>query len=242
MFLRAFSYDGSYLRMLPRVLFPLLFGLIGAAILISLGVWQMQRLQWKEAILDDIDARIIAAPVAVPERPDPVDDKYLPVIASGTITDEEVHVLVSQKRIGAGYRIIAAFETDEGRRLLLDRGFVKVDQKNAPRPTGAAEVTGNLHWPDELGSSIPAPDLTAEIWFARDVPALAAHLGTEPILIIARETSLAEDPVDPLPVDNAGIPNDHLQYAITWFSLAAIWLIMTFSFLWRARGAQKGSS
>lgn len=220
---------------------PLLFGLVGSAILISLGVWQMQRLTWKEAILADIEARIIAAPVAIPAMPDPVVDKYLPVTARGEITGDEVHVLVSQKQIGAGYRIIAAFELLDGRRVLLDRGFVKVQQKKAMRPTGMSQVVGNLHWPDEKGSSIPEPDLKAEIWFARDVPALAAHLNTEPVLIIARNVDLADDPVAPLPVDSASIPNDHLQYALTWFSLALIWMVMTLAFLWRARGVQKGS-
>lgn len=220
---------------------PLLFGLVGSAILISLGVWQMQRLTWKEAVLADIEARIIAAPVAIPAMPDPVVDKYLPVTARGEITGDEVHVLVSQKQIGAGYRIIAAFELLDGRRVLLDRGFVKVQQKKAMRPTGMSQVVGNLHWPDEKGSSIPEPDLKAEIWFARDVPALAAHLNTEPVLIIARNVDLADDPVAPLPVDSASIPNDHLQYALTWFSLALIWMVMTLAFLWRARGVQKGS-
>ena len=163
------------------------------------------------------------------------------MIATGTVTSDEIHVLVSQKRIGAGYRIISAFETSKGRRILLDRGFIKVDQKSATRPIGIAEITGNLHWPSETGGSIPEPDLKAEIWFARDVPAMAAFLKTEPILIVARETSFEDDPVSPLPVDTAGIPNDHLQYAGTWFSLAVIWLIMTLAFLWRARGVQKGS-
>ncbi|MGB7316569.1 MAG: SURF1 family protein [Planktotalea sp.] len=228
--------------MLTRLFLPLMFGLAGAAILIALGVWQLQRLSWKEAILTDISARISAAPQAVPETPDPVADRYLPVTANGIVTDDEIHVLVSQKQIGAGYRIIAAFETDTGRRLLLDRGFVKVDQKNAPRPSGPAGVLGNLHWPMETGGSIPEPDLKAEIWFARDVPAMAKHLDTEPVLIVAQSVSLENDPVAPLRVDITGIPNDHLQYAITWFSLAAIWIIMTLTFLWRARGVQKGSS
>uniref|UniRef100_UPI0035C7DD11 SURF1 family protein n=1 Tax=Planktotalea sp. TaxID=2029877 RepID=UPI0035C7DD11 len=129
-----------------------------------------------------------------------------------------------------------------GRRILLDRGFIKVDQKAADRPTGAAEVIGNLHWPDEKGSSIPEPDLKAEIWFARDVEAMAAHLNTEALLLVARETSIDNDPVAPLPVDTVGIPNDHLQYALTWFSLALIWILMTFTFVWRARSAQKGTS
>lgn len=227
--------------MLTRFLLPLLFGLVGIAILVSLGTWQMQRLTWKQAILSDIELRIAATPVTLPDQVDQIRDKFLPVIVEGTVTADEIHVLVSQKRIGAGYRIISAFETGQGRRILLDRGFIKVDQKNAARPLGTAEISGNLHWPNETGSSIPEPDLKAEIWFARDVPAMAAFLKTEPILIVARETNLENDPVSPLPVDTVGIPNDHLQYALTWFSLAVIWLIMTLAFLWRARSVQKGS-
>ncbi len=227
---------------MTRLFLPLMFGLIGTAILVSLGVWQIQRLSWKQAILSDINSRISAAPQALPANPDPVDDKYLPVTASGTVLDEEIHVLVSQKQVGAGYRIIAVFETDTGQRILLDRGFVKVDQKHAERPIGAAKVEGNLHWPEETGGSIPAPDMKADIWFARDVPAMAAHLKTDPVLIVTRSNSLENDPVKPLPVDSAGIPNDHLQYAITWFSLAVIWVIMTLTFLWRAARAQKGTS
>ena len=226
--------------MLTRFLLPLLFGLVGIAILVSLGTWQMQRLTWKQAILSDIELRIAATSVNLPDQVDQIRDKFLPVIVEGTVTADEIHVLVSQKRIGAGYRIISAFETGQGRRILLDRGFIKVDQKNAARPLGTAEISGNLHWPNETGSSIPEPDLKAEIWFARDVPAMAAFLKTEPILIVARETNLENDPVSPLPVDTVGIPNDHLQYALTWFSLAVIWHIMTLAFLWRARSVQKG--
>ena len=64
---------------------------------------------------------------------------------------------------------------------------------------------------------------------------MAAALETEPVLVVARDARL-ETPVTPLPVDTGGIPNDHLQYAITWFSLAAIWLAMTLYFLRRRRG------
>ena len=71
------------------------------------------------------------------------------------------------------------------------------------------------------------------IWFARDVDAMAAALNTKPILIVAREVSFHDGDVTPFPVDTTRIPNDHLQYAITWFSLAAIWLAMTFYFVQR---------
>ncbi|MEM8631992.1 MAG: SURF1 family protein [Pseudomonadota bacterium] len=216
-----------------RILPPLIFGLAGTAILLWLGVWQMQRLAWKEAILADIDARILSDPVPVPVMPDPEADRYLPVIETGLITGDELHVLASAKTVGALFRVIAAFEADTGRRLMIDRGYVRPEEKDTPRAPVSATVTGNLHWPDETDSFTPDADPDANIWYARDVAAMAGALGTEPVLIIVRETSETDSSVTPLPVDTVGIPNDHREYAITWFSLAVVWLIMTGYFIWR---------
>ncbi len=218
-----------------RLFLPLIFGLIGTAILVSLGVWQVQRLAWKEDILSNISLRIAAEPRAIPDTPEPTQHTYLPVETEGAILSGEVHVLVSRKHFGAGYRIIAPLQLTDGRVVLLDRGFVKTELKNAPRTIGPVQVVGNLHWPDEKGSSIPEPDLAANIWFARDVPQMAQVLNTEPVMIIARQDSLADATMTALPVDTTGIPNDHLQYAITWFSLAALWFVMTLAFIWRLR-------
>lgn len=212
-------------------MFLLTFGLAGVVVLVGLGVWQLQRLEWKQAALAEIDNRITAAPVLVPLTPDPEADKYLPVQAQGTVLPGEVHVLVSIKDVGAGYRVIAPFELSDGRRILLDRGFVRAEAKKTLRSTGALDVIGNLHWPQEVDGYTPEPDLPGNIWFARDVPALAVALDTLPVLLIARTTSETNPAVMPLPIDSAGIPNDHLQYAITWFSLAVIWSVMTGFFL-----------
>ena len=111
---------------------------------------------------------------------------------------------------------------------------MRLEERDAvTTPTGEVTVTGNLHWPQEIDSFTPEPDLEANIWFARDLPAMAETLNSEPLLIVARTTSLPDGPVMPLPVDTAGIPNDHLQYAITWFSLALIWVAMTAVFALR---------
>ncbi len=226
---------------LRRLILPLIFGIVGTAILVGLGTWQVQRLMWKEAILSEIDARIVDAPVAIPANPDPEADRFLPVRASGTITQDELHVLVSVKKIGPGYRVISAFETDTGRRILVDRGFIFTPDKNAERPQVRATITGNLHWPDEIDSYTPDNDVDGNIWFSRDVPAMAAALKTEPVLLIMRETSENDPLVTPLPVDSAGIPNDHLQYAVTWFGLATVWVIMTLYFMWRQRAPKEGN-
>ncbi|WP_170362515.1 SURF1 family protein [Ruegeria arenilitoris] len=215
-----------------RILFLMIFGIAGLAILLSLGFWQMQRLTWKQGVLSEIDTRITAAPVALPDSVSPEDDKYLPVTISGEMEPGEIHVLVSVKLVGAGYRIIQRFSTED-RTILVDRGFVPTTAKQAERQVGQMEVTGNLHWPDEVDGYTPEPDMESNIWFARDVPKLAAALEAEPVLLIARTQT---DPgVTPLPVDSAGIPNDHLQYAITWFGLALVWAAMTGYFLWRNR-------
>ncbi|NKX43685.1 SURF1 family protein [Roseicyclus persicicus] len=218
-----------------RVIGALVLGLGGAAILLSLGVWQVQRLGWKQGVLVEIEARIAADPVDLPATPDPVADRYLPVAVTGVFGEGFVRVLVSQRGIGAGYRIISPLETAEGRRLLVDRGVVPVADAVPLAPEGVVTVTGNLHWPEERDGFTPENDLDDNIWFAREVDVLAAHLETGPVLVIARSLDPAEAGVTPLPVGTEGIPNDHLNYAITWFSLAAVWLGMTGFLLWRIR-------
>ena len=214
-----------------RMMLPLLFGLIGAAVLVSLGVWQLQRLAWKQAILAEIALQMQSAPVAVPATPDPARDRFLPVTATGDFTGQALDVLVSRVEIGAGYRVIAVFET-LGRRVLVDRGFVREDARGAGHaPSTGVAVTGNLHWPDEIDSYTPRPDAATGLWFARDVPAMAQALGTEPVLLIARSDT--GDAVEPMPVGDAGIPNNHFSYAIQWFLLAVVWLGMTALYLWR---------
>ena len=159
--------------MIRRIIWPLIFGLGGVAILVSLGVWQVQRLAWKEAVLADIEARIAAAPEPLPEVPDPETDRYMPVIAEGVLGDDYVRVLVSQRGQGAQYRVISPLETGD-RRIMVDRGVMPTEG-SPPGHSGEVVVTGNLHWPDEVDGFTPAPDVARNIWYARDVDALAAQ-------------------------------------------------------------------
>ena len=231
---------------MSRLAVPLLFGLVGAAILVWLGTWQLQRLTWKEGILSEIEERIGGPFQDIPSLAsvDPERDRYMPVALVGEIGNEDLLVLVSQKRVGAGYRVISPYTLNDGRRILLDRGFTPVDQRDADRSRigEVVEVQGNLHWPDDRTSSTPDNDVAGNTWFARDIEQLAEALGTEPLMVIARNMSPPDTGVTPLPVDTSGIPNDHLQYAITWFSLAIIWVIMTAAFIWRQRKGKEGTA
>lgn len=218
-----------------RYIFPILLGLIGAGILVSLGVWQLHRLTWKENLLAAITAKISAPPVGLPAHPDPGHDRYLAVTVQGHVGADALKVLTSTTERGAGYRLISAFTLADGRRVMVDRGFVPQPQAKAPHPGYDTKLVGNLDWPRETDMFTPAPDLKDDIWFARDVPKMAAALKAEPILIVAkREPGEAAD-ITPIPVDTSGIRNQHLNYAITWFSLAICWLGMTGLLLWRIR-------
>lgn len=222
--------------MLRRLIFPLLLGLVGAGVLVGLGVWQLQRLQWKNAALAQIDARIGDAPVALAAEVVPEDDKYLAVQVTGRLTGTEALVLTSLKEAGPGYRVIAGFElAGDKRKIMVDLGFVAENNREFARPTGQIAVVGNLHWPEETDGFTPEPDLLIDIWFARDVERMANVLGTEQVLVVARSLDPAIAAIFPLPVDTASIANDHLNYAITWFSLALVWLGMTALLVWRIR-------
>ncbi|MDE4134033.1 SURF1 family protein [Phaeobacter sp. QD34_3] len=222
-----------------RFIFLSLVGGLGLAVLLSLGTWQLQRMTWKKDLLQTIDARIAAAPVPLPSAPREDQDRYRAVTVRGEIEERELHVFWVTKAATTGYRIISALVTEDGRRVLLDRGFVPAADKNNPRAAGATAITGNLLWPDEGDWTTPAPELDANIFYARDVALMAKQLYTEPVLVVAR-TATPEAAVTPQPVTTAGIPNNHLQYALTWFSLAAIWAAMTAYFLRRSRAKPEG--
>ena len=216
-------------------IFPVLLGLVGAAILCALGVWQLQRLDWKESIIADIDARLSVEPIGLPVAPSYDEDNYRGVEVGGKIVGPEVHVLTSKKPEGPGFRVIRKLELLDGRQILVDLGFVPEAAKDEERPEGSFLITGNIIWPDETDGFTPEPNLERNIWFARNVETMSEALNTDPIMVSARST-IPETPITPLPV-TPNIKNDHLEYAITWFSLMGVWIVMTLLWVWRIKRA-----
>ena len=224
---------------MARYLSAIMLGVGGVAILLTLGFWQLRRLDWKETVLAEIAAQMLAAPTELPASAglDPEAARYKPVKAVGRTIGTEILVLSGKTDLGPGYEVIAGFETTAGRRILLDRGFVADGARRDPRPSVDLSVSGNLHWPQEADAYTPPPDIGEGIWFARDVPAMAAALGTEPLMIVVRQSDGDGQGIVPVPLDTAAIANHHLHYAITWFSLALVWAGMTVFLLWRIRQA-----
>lgn len=190
---------------MTRYLFPLIIGILGCGILINLGFWQLQRLDEKEGALAQIQSGIDAAAVPLPDQIDP-SMKYLPVTVSGTTTGDEIDILSGTKERGGGYQVVSRFITDDGRAILIDRGFIPQELRHVKRPPTRLQIEGNLHWPDEKGSATPEPNLDENIWFARDVPAMAKALNTEPVLVVASFVRGDVQDVEPIPVAVEGIP------------------------------------
>lgn len=141
-----------------RYLFPVLIGIVGCAILVQLGLWQLDRRDWKEAMLDQIRQGIDAEPVPLPADIDP-SMKYLPVTVAGTTSGAEIDVLSHTKEQGAGYQIVSRFITDDGRAILLDRGFVPQDDRHLDRGPTRLQVTATC-----TGRRMPADRPPRRTW------------------------------------------------------------------------------
>lgn len=215
------------------VLFPLVIGLGGIVILLWLAFWQLDRLDWKQGVIADIDARLLEPAVPLPASPQQDEDNYLTVVMQGAATEEEIRFLDSGTAAGTGHRIITVFETMDGRRVLLDQGLLPLYEEREAPFTDQVTVQGNLIWPDDISEEPPVGDE----WYARDVAAMAAALNAEPVMVVLSAASEYDPTLTPLAVDTRNIKNDHLEYAITWFLLAIVWLSMTAFYV--ARGLRR---
>lgn len=233
------------MRTLRTTWAPVLLGVVGVGIALSLGFWQLERLRWKRGLIAKLEERMKADPVDLPKVVDRKRDHMLRVKVTGWISSTELHVLHSIKRFGPGFRVISPMHVpgsldEKGPRIMVDLGFVPERLKSLTSRNPAVrlkkrlpmdKVQGFLYWPDEADGWTPPPDEKRGIWFARDVAAMARKLGARPVLLVAERHPDGKWPM-PLP-PGADLPNRHLEYVITWFSLALAWTIMAFVW-WRA--------
>jgi surfeit locus 1 family protein len=226
------------------LLVPTLWFLPGVALLAGLGVWQVQRLHEKKDIIANIQAGMTAPAVpledALREGADAAEWHHVRV--HGRFLHDKEAYLFAQGRMGAvGVHIVTPLVEGNGETVLIDRGFVPEALHNPKtRAQGQAEgdvdVTGVLRLSQQPGLFTPAPDLKTRLWFVKDVPEIAATLAiTVPPVIVEADATPNPGGWPQGGQTNIDIPNDHLQYAITWFGLA-LTLTVIYLLYHRSRG------
>ncbi|MBS0216407.1 MAG: SURF1 family protein [Proteobacteria bacterium] len=198
----------------------------------ALGAWQVQRLHWKHALIARVDARVHAEPVALPARNEwprvsATRDEYRRVAVTGEYSrDHDTRVQAVTER-GPGWWLLTPLREDDGDTVLVNRGFVPNDWKGdvAP-PAGRVRVVGLLRMSEPHGAFLRSNDAAHDRWYSRDVAAIAQARGigeVAPWFVDAeRDASAPEWPAGGMTV--VRFRDQHLQYALTWFALAALTL------------------
>jgi len=219
------------------------------AVLIGLGMWQVKRLHWKEGLIAAIDARTKGEPIgleqAIALAKEGRDPTYFRVHVEGRFDNSKERYLFSQSISDGspGWHVITPFTTTQGELVLVDRGFVPDYLKDPPTRAsgqieGATTITGIVRAPDTQGFFTPSNEPVANRWFWRDLNGMVfsmfptATLDVPPFFIEAEKSDV------PGGWPEGGqtrleLPNNHLQYAITWFALAAA-LIVIYGFYVRS--------
>ena len=220
--------------MLPIVVFAL-----------GLSAWQMERRDWKLGILDRIAQNQAAPAMPFDEliKGDPLRREYGRVRIAGTLlNDKEYYLAARSLKDDVGLQVVTPLKTDDGTIVLFDRGFVPSEKKDpktraAGQPSGRVELIGLVRRSQVKRQFAPdnAPD--RNIWFYVDVPRMRQMAGAKPDPVL--DTFFLEADATPnpggLPIGGQtrlDIPNDHLQYAITWFLIAMAGIGVYLAYHW----------
>lgn len=211
------------------------------AVLVSLGFWQLQRLAWKQNLISQIEARVHAVPVSLNEAisrwKKDGDIEYTRVRLEGRFLHDKERHLFSVIDGKSGWRIFTPFETVGGQTVMADRGFVPDALKDAKaRPggqfDGPVKVVGLARKGEKQGLFIPDNAIEKNSWYWRDLEGMARS-AISPQDLTRLVPFFVELEAQPVPGDwpkggvtRLKLPNSHLQYALTWFGLAGVLLVV----------------
>ena len=228
---------------------------IAFAILLSLGNWQVQRLAWKEQLIADVDARVANTPIEAPGPSAWAEvSRDSHVYTSVTITGQydhsrEIHVWFALGKPqggtygGPGYMIMTPFVTNEGWSVIVNRGFVPetMKEQTARMPTlvkGPQVIVGLMRFDEPKNWNSPKADKEKNVWIVREVSEMADYLQLDAATTAPYWIDLTKGQgVKGLPQGGEtriSFTNSHLQYAMTWFGLAAVLVIVFAAWLWKA--------
>jgi surfeit locus 1 family protein len=212
--------------------------------LVSLGVWQLERRVWKLALIAQVDRRLAAAPVAAP-GPEAwlrigKDDAYTRIVLHGTLQNDRATLVQAATELGAGYWVMTPIATNRGFTVLVNRGFVQPERKGqaAVGLSGPVTITGLLRVSEPKGGFLRTNDPSADHWYSRDVAAIAAKRKLRQVAPYFVDADARSEPGWPRGgLTVIAFPNNHLQYALTWFAMAAVLAFMSLRVALRRPGA-----
>jgi surfeit locus 1 family protein len=202
-------------------------------VLVALGVWQIQRLAWKEDLIERVQRHVNAAPVPGPAQAawaslTRENHEYLRVELRGEYDFSREALVQATTELGAGHWVLTPLRGPDGFTLLVNRGFVPSGLPNSrwTMPAGEQRVVGLLRFTEPDGSILRANDVAHDRWYSRDVAAIA---GSRRIAgpVAPYFIDVVADPASPQAWPRPGLTvlrfsNNHLVYALTWFALAAM--------------------
>ncbi len=218
---------------LRPALWPTLISLPILVLSLTLGVWQMERRAWKGDILDRLATNQAATPLTLDEllRGDPLRHEYGRVKIAGTFEHgKEFHLAARSLKNKVGLQVVTPLKTEDGQVVLFDRGWIPSEKKEPSKraeaqSAGRVELTGIVRRSQTKGRFVPdnAPD--KNVWFQVDVPLMRQLAGAPPDARLDRFFLDADAMPTPGGAPVGGqtrldIPNDHMQYALTWFLIA----------------------
>lgn len=194
----------------------------------ALGIWQVQRLAWKEDLIARVDARIHATPAPAPAIATKADE-YRRVRVSGTFLHDRAVLVQASTILGPGYWVLTPLSLDDGTLVIVNRGYIPGRQARFARPAGSNAVVGLVRLTEPGGGFLRSNDPAAGRWYSRDIGTIANAKGLRGV----RATYFIDaqggaTPRGTLPVPGLTVvtfPNNHLQYAITWFALAGMTIL-----------------
>ncbi|MBV6632992.1 MAG: SURF1 family protein [Alphaproteobacteria bacterium] len=215
-------------------------------VLLGLGTWQLQRLAWKTELIEVVNSRSEARPVPLPQA-DALNDNWnhRAVSLKGLWlagTEQFVPAKTHDRELGEW--LLQVMSLEDGRSVLVNRGWVPLcwreDTCREPDPSSEQTVEGILRLGFQRGPLVPENEPDEARWFWFDIPAIEATLDIGPLLpvVIFVHPDTDVDGVPPIPqVPSLSLRNQHLSYALTWYSLAIVMLGVYFAF-----GMRRGHS
>jgi surfeit locus 1 family protein len=233
-----------------RAVFAVCALVASLAVLLSLGTWQMQRLAWKERLLADMTERRYAAPVAIEAieqvKREGGDIEYRPVTVTGVFDHGRERHFLATFDGQSGYHVYTPLQMADGRFVFVNRGFVPYDRKE-PQTRREGEVEGvqaisglaRDRLAGKPSSLVPDNDLVRNVFYWKDLLAMASSDSIAPEALVPFFVDAGDAP-NPggLPVGGVtqfDLPNNHLQYAMTWYGLALALVGVSGFYIWRSR-------